>query len=95
MSDIMLIYIVLFALMFIGCGISLMVSEGYLKDILIISLLNVFFLLAVIVFRATDKLAKRKLRHDFDIKPDDEDGRYYYKMGYWKQYGGNIEENTR
>lgn len=88
------IYLLLFALTFIACGIYLMVSEGYLKNILIISLLNVLFFLAKFTYRATDKLAKRKIRRDFKLEPDEEDGKYHYRMAYWKAYGGNIEINT-
>ena len=88
----LLIYIVLFALTFLSAGVSLMISERYLKDILIISALNILFFLAVFVYRVTDKLAKRKLRRVFEIEPDEEDENYYYKRSYWEAYGGDLED---
>lgn len=88
------IYLLLFALTFIACGISLMISERYFKDILIISILNVAFFLTVIIYRLVEKIAKWKIRRDFKIEPDEEDGKYHYRKAYWKAYGGNIEINT-
>lgn len=92
--NILIVYIVLFVLTFIGGGVSLMISEGYLKNVLIISFFNIFFFLSVLIYRITARLAKRKMRRDFNIKPDEEDGMYHYKLSYWKAYGGNAEENT-
>lgn len=68
-----------------------MISEQCLKDTLIISALNILFFLAVIVYRVTEKLAKRKLRRVFEIEPDEEYGSYYYKRSYWEAYGGDLE----
>jgi len=92
--NILLIYIVLFALTFISAGVSLMISERYLKDILIISALNILFFLALFVYKVTEKLAKRKLRRVFAIEPDEEDGSYYYKINYWEAYGGDFENES-
>lgn len=89
---ILLIYIVLFALTFIFAGLSLMISERCLKDILIISALNILFFLSAIIYKAIDRLAKRKLRRVFKIEPDEENGNYHYKRNCWIAYGGDFEE---
>lgn len=63
------LYLILFALAFIVCALIIIIEDNYLKDVLWISLLNIFYLTAIVCYRVLLVLAVRKATRLLGRKP--------------------------